>query len=431
MAAGEQRRGFARIGAALVACAAIASCTTSEPPNASAGPPPWSGATGDTGTCSVERSPLVLPDGIQVYVEPQNLFEVGGHVLVAGVPTYTWEVGSAANAIRLTQDAHVAATLDAGARRTVPRPPSGADVALGTMRAVALGDGRWGALFTDEDPDSLADHRETVRRLWYGEFDGSRWTPLEAVPRPAGGALYVNESSRLVRVGARLAWAAVHYAPPAPPTLVFYQRARGRWTFEPLPGGGVDNAELAYDDAQGLLLVVFGEDADLPGQKSIRLYRRTRGWDLVQRIAVPPPGALVSPSLIADASGVSVGWTELSGRVSSAYVRTHVTATDLGRRLTLDQDAQQLEGLAGLDIGHVWIVDHANPVLATRDLRFLRVDSVGAGEQLATSPNPYTGYFAALAASPSEIVVVGPEFNPDPTRPVVRSLLLSLSTTCH
>ncbi len=217
MVAVEQHRGSTRVVAALVACAAISACAADgSPETAAAGPPPASSVPADPEACTVERSPLVLPDGIQAYVEPQNLFQTGGHLLVAGVPTYTWEVGSAPNAIRLTHDAHVAASLDAGATGMVGRPPTDREVALGTVRAVALADGRWGALFTDEDADSLADHRETVLRLWYAEFDGSGWTPLEAVPRPAGGALYVNQSSRLIQVGDRLAWAVVRYAPPTP-----------------------------------------------------------------------------------------------------------------------------------------------------------------------------------------------------------------------
>ncbi len=151
----------------------------------------------------------------------------------------------------------------------------------------------------------------------------------------------------------------------------------------------------------------------------------------MQRIAAPPPGTVVSASLVADASGVSVGWTELSGGVSPAYARVNVTDAGPAPRITLAEDAEQLEGVAGLAAGPVWIVDRPNGVLGTRELRVLRTDPLGALEQIISLPNPYTGYFAALATSASEVVVVGPEFDPDPARPVVRSLLLRLSTACH
>lgn len=420
------------MGCALLAWSGLLACSASGQARGGAEPRGRATPLDDSEVCTVTREPLVLADGTEAYIEPQSLLEVSGRLLVAGLPSYTWEVGTAPNAIRLTHDAHAAAWLDADAPEMVPAPPTDSSVAFGTVRAVALGDGRWGALFSDEDPDSLADHRETVLRVWYAEFDGERWTALEPVPRPTRGALYVNASSRLVRVGERLQWAAVHQPVTGPSTLLFYQRERGLWSVEPMPGDGVDNdVELAFDERQGLLLAVFGVDTDLVQQKSLRLYRRGGGWNLVQRIAVPPPGAEVSSTIAADASGVSVGWTEVSGGASRAYARVDVTREEAGRRLTLDDNAAQLEAVAGLAGGHVWIVDHANDLTGTRELRLLRTDSPEGLEPLASFPNPYTGYFAALAIGARELVVVGPEFNPDPARPVVRSLLLRLSTRCH
>ena len=76
-----------------------------------------------------------------------------------------------------------------------------------------------------------------------------------------------------------------------------------------------------------------------------------------------------------------------------------------------------------------WVVDHIDPITQQSELRLVR-DTPEGVSITRRLPNPYTGFFGALPLAPSEVLVVGPEFNPDPAHPTVRSLILRLSSSC-
>ena len=80
--------------------------------------------------------------------------------------------------------------------------------------------------------------------------------------------------------------------------------------------------------------------------------------------------------------------------------------------LPMDVDAREVRA-AALD-------DRARGVHEGESVRIVR-----------TKPFPYTGFFAVTAGEPEGVVVTGPEFDPDPARPTVRSLTLRLNPSCQ
>jgi hypothetical protein len=425
----EQPGRRAALVMALIAWATGCGSAPEPPAAGAAARGSYAALAGAAETCPVERVPLVLPDGTHVYIEPQSLFRVRSEIVVAGSPSYTWETRSDTTAVMLTHDALAAAYLDPIAARTIPIPVQGAT--LGTVRAVALDGARWGAVFSSVDPDSVP-QAEIVRGLWYAEYDGSEWSAPERLPMPSAGELLVDASSQLVAAGDRIAWALPQYFGADPTRVLYYERVSGTWSLETVPSAYVDNAALAYDDDLGVLLALFGEDVDLPGwQQSLRLYRRGSSWELVSRVAVAPAGVrFLSPGIASDSDGVSVGWSTLGPDGFRAYARVGIRRADPGTEVLLDDAAVQLVTVRGHDARSWFVVDHVDSVTSARELRLVGVDPSGRPHRLISVANPYTGYFAALATSATEALVVGPEFSPDPARPTVRSLLLRLSTSC-
>ena len=86
--------------------------------------------------------------------------------------------------------------------------------------------------------------------------------------------------------------------------------------------------------------------------------------------------------------------------------------------------------LVTADGGTAWVVQHNDTIAAAAELRLVHLDRLGVRTTFA-GPFPYTGYFGAIATGPDEVLVTGPDFDPDPTRATVRSLTLRLSPSCH
>jgi hypothetical protein len=180
-------------------------------------------------SCVAARTPLRLVDGTELYIEPEELLEVGADLLVAGTPNYTWSPDETGRMAQRTADTHLAArfTLD-GVAHAVEKPISGA---IGSVRVVALGGDRWGALFDEVHADSLPGKHHRLG-VWYAEHDGARWTTPERLPEPAEGALDLASDSELVRAGDRLVWVVPARLPLDLSTLIHYERVDGVWRHE-------------------------------------------------------------------------------------------------------------------------------------------------------------------------------------------------------
>ena len=423
--AGGRQRGWV----AAAALATAAACSSEPAPRSAAapvGPAPLS-------SCILERRPLTLSDGTEVYVEHEQVISMGGDPLLAGSPSYHWNPRPGGTADRLSSDLIVAAYLGEPAR-TVAKPISGT---LGSVRVAALDDDRWAAILLDVDPDSLP-AIEMVRGLWYGEHDGERWTVLEPMEFP-GERMVSRLGTRLVGAGDRLVWLAME------PTLGranvhVYERIDGAWTRYVLPGEDrVEQLGLAYLEGSGLWMLISGYDAGLPGfQKSLRLFRERAGggsassdrWELVSRVTVAEPGVrLLWASLAVQSTGVSVSWTAVRQGGSTAMARVGIGPDTPGTLLTLDEGAYSARPAAMPDGSIVWLVDRFETGAPVPQLRLLGVAN-GRVVRLAAFPSPFTGSFTVRPVAASEVLVVGAEMGSDSTDVPVRSLILRLSTSC-
>ncbi len=383
--------------------------------------------------CMLERRPLVLEDGSELYVEHQDVIRVGDDLLVAGAPSYLWRPLPGRRAERLATDAFVAAYFWDPAR-AVPKPVSGA---LASVRVAPLDDVRWGAIMLEVDPDSLPG-REIFRGLWYGEYDGERWSRLEAVASPGAG-IHSRLSSGLVRAGDRMIWAAFEMLPYGRSGVRLYERVGDAWTHALLPEDRVEQVDLAYLDGFGLWLLVSGYDPGLPGfQKSLRLFRERPGgdptdpqrWELMSRVAVArAPSRLAWASLVLHSEGATVSWTELGQGASVTKSRFGIGPEGPGMLITLDEQTFDVRAVAMSEGTMVWIVNPSTTDGRTPELRILTNES-GRVEHLTTIPDPFPGTYTVRALSPREFVVVGPELRLDTIGVPVRSLLLRLSTSC-
>jgi len=411
----------------MVVLAAAACAGDPAPETASAAPaqlPP----------CVLEWRPLVAADSTEIYVEYEDLILVGDQALVAGAPSYRWRPVPGHTAERLSANDFAAAYVGPPAR-PVPKPIEGT---LTSVRVTALDDGRWGAILHEVDPDSLP-ALDFFRGLWYGEFDGVRWTHLEALEF-SGTRLTSRISSGLVRAGERLVWVAWESLRPDPRNRVtIYERVGSRWTHYVLPDQDrVEQIALAYQEGLGLLMLLSGYDAALPGfQKSLRLYRERPSapvsspdrWELISRVAVAEPEVrFLFAKLTVQPGGATVSWLAISPDASRAMARVGISSESPGTLVTLDEMASVVSPAAMPDGTVLWIVEH-RLLGVVGELRLLGFED-GQVTQLTSLPSPFTAGLAVRAVAPNEVLVVGPEMDSDSIGVPVRSLLLRLSTSC-
>ena len=423
--AGGRRRGW--VAAAAFATAAACSSEPAPRSAATAGPP------GLMSFCGLERRPLALEDGTEVYVEHEQVILVGDDPLLAGAPSYHWNPRPGRHAERVSSNVIAAAYIGEPVR-TVANPLPGT---LGSVRVAALDDRRWAAILLLVDPDSLP-AIDMVRGLLYGEHDGERWTALEPMEFP-GERLTSRLATRLVRAGDRLVWLA------SEPTLSsasvhVYERVDGAWTRYVLPDEDrVEQLALAYLEGSGLWMLLSGYDAGLPGfQKSLRLFRERPGgnstssdrWELVSRVTIAEPGVnLRRASLTVQSTGVTVSWMAVGRGSSTAMARVGIGPDAPGTIVTLDEGSFSSRPAAMPDGSVVWLVDRYETGAPVAELRLLGVAN-GRVVRLAAIPSPFTGSFTVLSTNNSEVLVVGAEMGSDSTDVPVRSLILRLSTSC-
>jgi len=374
---------------------------------------------------TAERRPLVLPDGLHAYVEPSNLLNVGGDHVVVGAPTYTWRLGDG-RAEMASEREHIAAYLDGPRTRLVDKP---LEIALqGTgVRAVPLGGRTWGVILPETEPDSIQSFAGPLA-VWYVEYDGERWSRPEALPLTPGQRLFVGSSSSLVAHDGALAWAVLDRESGA---VRLYERVAGRWDHAPVPDSDVEAVALG-SGGSGMWLALSGLDPGVSERfKSVRLYHRgDDGWRLVTRDPTTEPYTEIGGlHLMVSAQGVTVGWSELRGQ-GVAYARVGVALDEPGELVVLDEAAAVVRHWATASGEPAWVVQHNDTVRGEAELRVVRLDGPRA-RPVTAIPLPFTGFFAAHAAGPDEVLVTGAEFDPDPARATVRSLTLRLKASCQ
>jgi hypothetical protein len=387
-------------------------------------------ASGGVPGCEMARVPLSVGDGVFAYVEPENLLRIGPDFLVVGTPTYTWAPGTDADSLPLTIEEHLAARFAFDGRATLIESPL--DAPIGDVRAVSLGGERWAVLFDEEasrDPNTSG----RSLALWYAEHDGTRWTTLESVPYPPDTEVRAHSSSQLVRVGDDVAWVVPVDLEGGRYQLHAYRRTRDGWTTEVVSDDAVEVSALAYDAGSGLWLAQFSEDPAFPQwQQSLRLFRRGETWELVRRVVVMPEGWKVrDPGVTIFPTGVTVSWRVESREDAGAYAMVDVTPEGGGTLVALDPAVWQVSPLSPPDDRPAWVVRHLMADSPEVELRLLRAGPNHASAELvAATPPGHPAGLAALAITPSEALIVGPQVGTDPAYQYLRSLIIRLSPSC-
>ena len=372
--------------------------------------------------------PLLLGGGREAYVEPQNVIATDSGTLLVGSPSYLWRrVTAPRGTVQEAENAFMAALVDDSGVRTIEPPPGVEHIEH--VRAAALTDGRWGAIMSVVPADS-APFSQEVERVWYGEHDGRSWAPVEELPLPPGGSVQSFGSTELVAAGDRLVWTVPVSRADGQWMLVQLERDQSGWSRTVVTEDPVEAAALAYVPASGLWLAVAGPDAESPdGHHSLRLYRRDEEWRLVRRVIELGPGEHArTPQLSVDSTGLTMTWLLQGAAGSAAMAALGVDGASAPEPVLLDPDAMQVIPLTLDERTPAWLVARELPSVLSSEL--LVVVSTRDGPVTGRAlPNPYTGYFSATALG-SRITIVGPEFNPHPAHPTVRSLFTHLGASC-
>ncbi|HET9947744.1 MAG TPA: hypothetical protein VFQ22_02345 [Longimicrobiales bacterium] len=379
------------------------------------------------GFCRVERWPIAPTGTTQLYIEPQSLFQVGSRWVVAGVPSMRWELDFIPTPTMRTRGEYVGATLGPGASIPFENPIDGH---LQVVRGVALEGERWGALLAEYESEDFPDTGRLLA-VHYLEHDGRAWSAAQTLPLPDEGELRPLESSTLVRVGDRLLWAVPLGLDSDESPLVLYERVDGRWSRRIVVGSFVEGVDLGWD-GETPWLVVAGPDLAAPvWERTIRLYRELEGeWGLVRRVWTAPDETLVYElRLTALASGATVTWRAVGPASQEAMAWVGVRGDQAGTLVVLDEYALQAAPLAMLDGTPAWLVHRVSPITGQHELRLVKEER-GSPVRVAGLPNPFVAFYIARTTPSGQILAVGPEYDPDPARPTVRSLTLRLSIAC-
>lgn len=192
--------------------------------------------------CSVvvaARSRIHLADSQVVHIAVGSTARQGSTVMLAGLPTYTWSPRDGVDSPPRTSDSLVAVLVsERGEAQGVPNPLVGRPVSH--VKVTAGPAGTWHALFTERLANSSGHDQVTdSARLWYGRFNGRRWSDVGAIGVVHGSYTAGEYTSDLVAEGDELAFAVpidarVESAPIS--AIVLARRVDRRWAFDTLTG---------------------------------------------------------------------------------------------------------------------------------------------------------------------------------------------------
>ena len=377
------------------------------------------------------RTPLTVGDR-ELYVEPTVVLPSGAEVLLAGRPNYLFQAGPLTTRRDFAADSVFGAIVDAqGRARLVPSPIDPTRVA--STRAIPLASGGWAMVFGELTRPADRQQNDTIARLWYGEYDGVRWSALEQLPAIPGHRIDLHFGSDLTPRGDSLYLAIRAKSDTSSYNAVLFARHQGRWSSSIVNARGAVYIELASFDSLGLAMVVVHADRSLSSDlSSMFLYAQAPSWRIIRKLA---PGGLqpvFDPRLMTTPRGTVLSWyiqdQAVSPPVYRARAMLHLGESRDGPIIQLDSVvyvSAPIPGVAGIP---VWVTDHIESS-QQRTVRFL-TEAGGRPLELASFPNPFTGPFTAAAHGTSGILISGPLFHADPDHPRLVSLLIRLHVEC-
>ncbi len=373
--------------------------------------------------------PLVLNGRHDTYVEPETLVRAGDAVLLAGHPTYVLRTGPGGEPVSLTRDSLVGVILEPdGGVRGLSRPPVG-----GTpieWRAVALDEREWGVTFTEVPVHDMGSVGTSVDgRLWYGAVRDGRWASLARIPLPAGWNLLPFSASTLARGGDTLALAVSMDSAALVRRVVLFERRQGRWSHRALPFGAA-YVDLAHANGIGFAAAVARADSSVMSGSNALYVQVPLSGGALTRVDARGAHEVHEPALAGDSGQMVLTWWTVNrgphGSRFQAYAMVDPLASPPGAVHALDPDVDSIVHVPTPEGVNLWLADHLLAD-ASRELRLLEA-STGAVRVLWRAPNPFDGYFHAVALTGRRILLVGPTF--DRSRDVLANLMLHVELKC-
>jgi hypothetical protein len=364
-----------------------------------------------------------------VYIEPTVLLPSPRGTLLAGRPNYLVSTDTSAPLTVVPDSVFGAIIDDAGNVSLIPAPVSAPLIAA--TKGIVMPDGRWAFVFAELRQPVAHGRPDSTAHLWFGEFDGRRWSVLEQLPALGPGNIRLDMGSQLVVRGDTVYAAAPYDSDSLGIVAVVFQRHDARWSAEIVDTErSAAYVELIDVPSQRLSMAVVQPDPALRRDgNSLLLYIQSPRW-MRQRSVIPGAAQRVHHPTFTGAGteGVLTWWaTDRATGIPIARAMIGLSANQDGRTLELDPVAAWVTPVFGSGPFPMWVVDHAQG-----NAHWLRVlgESRGVARELLAVPSPYTGFFAAAAVSSAELLISGPLFHADPARPRLVSLLIRARVEC-
>ena len=382
----------------------------------------------------VSREPLVVEGGRRLYVQPLVLeTNSRGDALLAGELNYLFEPARSGWK-RVAPDSVFGALIPrSGRARIVPSPiPSRL---LSGIRAIARDDDTWAVVFGETHPYAGAFRPDTITRLWFGIFDGTRWTSLERLPLPPSGTIRSQIITRLVPYGDMLGFAMRIRSADQQNHVIVFERGRDGWSYEIVLTQFGSYLALAHSDTLGLVLAAVQPDLTLRRDgNSLLLWNRGTTWKRLRTVAPSADGAVHRPSFTISPRGGVLSWVvAVPGTAGMTYEARAMTGRPEARNepvVRLDSSVSRFRELYAAELREgrrVWVLDHVAPEGDQREIRFVREED-GSASVFGRLPNPFVTAFIGAAPSDSTLLLVGGDV--DAGRQTVASLLLRVHIQC-
>lgn len=342
-----------------------------------------------------------------------------GDVLLAGSRSFLTRFDSSGAVVAVTEDSVFGAIVPRrGRARPVPLPIPGSKVQ--SIRVLSRSGG-WEAVFAQMQPVTDSTKRAPVAGLWYGIYDGTRWSSLERLPLPPGGTANPLFASSLLRKRDTLSWAMELDRPNQTSNIVLFHRIGERWSSEIVPTFH-SRVELAHTDRFGLLMLVVQPDSTLQSDgNSLFLWARMPTWRKVRRLVHGTgEGAVYNPLAMLSGGAGAFSWeTSVQDRNGARRELRAMIGRVVDRNepvVAVDSFVAGFRSSAGpirlRRVGSpLWVTVRSPSSGRPPHIRFT-TSSGGSVVELGRIPGEYTGFMAAAAVSESDLLLTGLEYVP-------------------
>src|SRR5688500_301170 len=252
-------RRFLAVGRPVIPCATALILTLATTPldaqTGASGAPPSRGVAPATATaCTVReasRSPLVVDDTREMYVEPMVVLPSRGEILLAGSPNYLYAPGGPDEPRDFVRDSVFGAILGTDGRARLIAAPID-PTRITSVHAAALPAGGWAVVFAELKHQAVAGTPDSLVRFWHAVHDGRSWTHLDQLPVPSDGAFLKAGASDLILRADTSFFAARVAMRNGSHDVALFEHRQGRWMLDMIPARSAAYVQLGYADSLGL-----------------------------------------------------------------------------------------------------------------------------------------------------------------------------------